>query len=245
MNIVKASHRIVRFTPDGLDAIDEAARTCYLSEPKDTPKLRTAYVGSIRNFELSFAEFVQEEFIKGLIRKGHTTPFEFMDIEMEFICDRGVTHEGVRHRIISPMQESTRYCNYSEDGKHNGITVIDPLFFDVDAEKQLVPDPSSGQQMLNKFDVWFMAMEYADWAYQTLLGMGASPQEARTVLPNSLKSKLKIKTNVREWRLIFGLRCSPAAHPQMREIMLPALQECYERWSILFEDIYNKHMPKS
>jgi thymidylate synthase (FAD) len=159
-----------------------------------------------------------------------------MDIEIEFICDRGVSHEAVRHRMCSPMQESTRYCNYSEKGKHD-LNVIEPIFFDKNEPWSEVDRPySSGWVKMNKFDVWRWAMLQAEWSYNQLLRMGASPQEARSVLPNSLKTKLKIKANIREWFHIFQLRAiNSGAHPQIREIMIPALQECAERWPTLFE----------
>jgi len=248
MNILKASHKIVRFTPDMLDAIDEAARTCYLSEPKDTPELRDEFrrqatldpllcmAGSVQlSFSTAFEYWVQAKFIKGLIKKGHTTPFEYGDIEIEFICDRGVSHEAVRHRLCSPMQESTRYCNYGNN--ESGINVIDPIFFDVKDPNNYYEDDINGSLLyqINRFDVWLMCMEYAEWGYLTLLKMGASPQEARSVLPNSLKTKLKIKANVREWFHIFNLRAvNPGAHPQIREVMIPALEECATKWPVLF-----------
>lgn len=220
MNILKPSYKIVRSTPDMLSVIAEAARTCYLSEPKH------------------HTEFERDDFISRLIKMGHQTPFEFADIEMEFICNRGVSHEAVRHRLASPMQESTRYCNYSKDGKH-GMNVIDPMFFDREEARRLIMIPGATEKVLiNKFDVWFDCMKHAEWGYETLLAMGAKPQEARDVLPNALKTKLKIKANVREWWHIFNMRASnAAAHPQIREIMMPALEECKERWPILFSHI--------
>lgn len=246
MNLINPFHELIRATPDGLNAIEEAARTCYLSEPKDTAALRQEYM--LLNLQdlppeqfITYKNFVRNKFIKTLIRRGHTTPFEFMDIEIEFTCDRGVSHEAVRHRVCSPMQESTRYCNYSADGKH-GMNVIPPSFFDMRAERtHPVFNHEGFSTMANKFDVWFFAMQAAEYYYNKLIEMKASPQEARTVLPTSLKTKLKIKANVREWWHIFQLRAiNPGAHPQIREVMMPALEECTERWPVLFEHLLNK-----
>jgi len=258
MNIIQPSHQIVRCTEGGPTAIAEAARTCYLSEPKDSPELRFEFENEVigwtdrgqrfRAWHMSeFEEWIRDKFITKLREMGHQTPFEFMDIEMVFICDRGVSHEAVRHRMCSPMQESTRYCNYNEDGKH-GLSVIEPLFFNPSepCEEHSLPvfsrlgtntvTDSDNLSPVNKFHVWTMAMAHAEWAYNQLLKMGATPQEARSVLPNSLKTKLRIKANVREWWHIFNLRAiNTGAHPQIREIMIPALKECAERWPVLFQ----------
>lgn len=263
MNILKASHRIVRYTPDMLEAIDEAARTCYLSEPKDTLELhaefksavvdnkRHMYSGSVAlTYPTAFEYWIRDRFIRKLMKMGHQTPFEFGDIEIEFICDRGVSHEAVRHRLCSPMQESTRYCNYGEEGKH-GINVIDPLFFDEEQERYCIDPPKLDHMdctfkveeighghAVNKLDLWVMAMQFSEWVYNAMLDQGAPPQQARSVLPNSLKTKLKIKANVREWLHIFKLRAvNPGAHPQIREVMIPALKECAEKWPVLFENL--------
>ena len=259
MNILKPRYEIARVTPYMYKAIEEGARICYLSEPKDTPKLRAEYIqyctdnnqGYADPLGVGFKNFVREQFIKKLMKMGHQTPFEHGDITIDFICDRGVSHEAVRHRMTSPMQESTRYCDYQEGEKGHGMNVIHPLFFDTDDEKQYVTLPKlAGFQLemkdsmgfskatvhINKFDVWFMCMQFAEWGYQTMRKMEASPQEARSVLPNSLKTKLRIKANVREWWHIFKLRAvNTGAHPQIREVMIPALKECAARWPILFQ----------
>lgn len=125
------------------------------------------------------------------------------DISVRFICDRGVTHEIVRHRPASFCQESTRYCNYSS-GKFGGeITVIKPCFF-----------KENSTRYLN----WFVACESAETAYNAILEDGGTPQEARDVLPNSLKTELIMTAPLMEWCHFFNLRMSPAAHPQMREV---------------------------
>lgn len=125
------------------------------------------------------------------------------DISVKFICDRGVTHEIVRHRPASFCQESTRYCNYSS-GKFGGeITVIKPCFF-----------KENSTRYLN----WFVACESAETAYNAILEDGGTPQEARDVLPNSLKTELIMTAPLMEWCHFFNLRMSPAAHPQIQEV---------------------------
>ena len=125
------------------------------------------------------------------------------DISVKFICNRGVTHEIVRHRPASFCQESTRYCNY-RNGKFGGeITVIKPCFF-----------KENSTRYLN----WFVACESAETAYNAILEDGGTPQEARDVLPNSLKTELIMTAPLMEWCHFFNLRMSPAAHPQMREV---------------------------
>lgn len=259
MNILKPSFELVPHTVDPILRIEEAARTCYLSEPKDTPELRDEFmtydptslpVGSstlVR--ELTFEQWVREKFVTKLRKMGHQTPFEFADIEVVFIVDRGVSHEYVRHRMCSPMQESTRYCDYSENG--HGINVIRPFFFDSYAPQVPVKLPQiAGFQLqmhdskgiglahvqLNNFDIWFACMQFAEWGYQSMLANGASPQEARSVLPNSLKTKLRVKANVREWWHILRLRAvNTGAHPQAREAMIPVLDAFADRWPVLFD----------
>jgi thymidylate synthase (FAD) len=128
----------------------------------------------------------------------------------------------VRHRIASFTQESTRYCNYSK-GKFGGeITVIEPFFFE------------SGS---TEWKLWSTACEASEAIYLKLLESGAKAQEARSVLPNSLKTEIVVTTNVREWRKIMELRTSKEAHPQIRQIMCPLLAVFRERWRIIFDDV--------
>lgn len=134
----------------------------------------------------------------------------------------GVSHEIVRHRIASYSQESTRYCNYSLDKFQNELTFIRPYFWNDEPEK---------------FQVWEEAMAAAERAYLALLSMGATAQEARTVLPNSLKTELVATMDLREWRHFFKLRAAAPAHPQMREIAVPMLKAFQEAVPVVFDDI--------
>jgi len=152
-----------------------------------------------------------------ILKAGHESVIEHESLSVRFICDRGVSHELVRHRLASYSQESTRYCNYS-----GGVTFIRPCFW--------------GENWA-EYRTWKIMMARAEWAYTELLGMGCSPQQARSVLPNSLKTEIVVTANLREWRHILRLRCSKAAHPQMRQLMIPLLKQLQDRIPVLFDDI--------
>lgn len=161
-------------------------------------------------------------FVKMLIDKGHEAMLEHSCLTVKFIVDRGVSHEIIRHRLFSFAQESTRYCNYSKGKFGNEITVIKPCFFEQDSVE---------------YDIWENAMLSAEHDYSELLLKGASQQEARAVLPNSLKTEVIVTGNYREWRHFFKLRTAKAAHPQMREVAIPLLEELKSRLAIIFDDI--------
>lgn len=153
---------------------------------------------------------------------GNCAMIEHSSLSVKFIVDRGVSHELVRHRIASFAQESTRYCNYSKDKFDNGVTFIKPFFFEEGTEK---------------YSAWTGAMDIAEMSYLKLIELGATPQEARSVLPNSTKTEIVITANYREWRNFFKLRTAKAAHPQMREVTIPLLKELKEKLPIIFDDI--------
>lgn len=211
MKIIKPSHEIM--TPihreDILKTIELAGRTCYKSEDKIT-------------------EESASKFVKMLINRGHEAMIEHYNITVKFICDRGVSHEIVRHRIASYAQESTRYCNYSNDKFGNEITVIEPLFFDKTTDEN---------NNAYKYYTWYDSCAFAEECYFKLIKAGATPQEARSVLPNSLKTEIVVTMNLREWRHFFKLRTASTAHPQMREIAIPLLNELKEKLPEIFEDI--------
>lgn len=184
-----------------LKKLEKYGRTCYKSEEK---------IGKGTAVKL----------LASIIKRGHESVLEHEKITVRFVCDRGVTHELVRHRIASYSQESTRYCNY----KAKGVKVIEPIFY-------------LGEENKTKYEEWLAAMIDAERHYLRLLELGSSPQEARTVLPNSLKTEIVVTFNIREWRHFFRLRCSSAAHPQMRELTIPLLRQFQEKIPLLFDDI--------
>lgn len=135
-----------------------------------------------------------------------------------FVCDRGVSHELVRHRPCSFAQESTRYCNYGNDKHGNQITVIEPFFY---------AEPGREKE----YEIWKKSCEVAEKSYMDLLAIKRSPQEARSVLPNSLKTEIIMTATEDEWQHIINLRAigtTGAPHPQMKEIMLPWSKELAE-----------------
>lgn len=163
-----------------------------------------------------------EKFVTAIIRNGHESVIEHVSFTVKFIVDRGVSHEMVRHRLASYSQESTRYCNYSKDDFQSEITFIEPYY--------LVEGSPGWVQ-------WMLAMEAAEKAYFNLLNIGHSPQEARAVLPNSLKTEVMMTANLREWRHFLKVRTSKAAHPQIREVAIPLLHELQRLIPVVFDDI--------
>ncbi|MDR0475732.1 MAG: FAD-dependent thymidylate synthase [Treponema sp.] len=186
-----------------LKSIEMAGRICYKSEDRIT--------------EDSCKKFIQK-----LLQSGHESVIEHEKITVKIICDRGVSHEIVRHRIASYSQESTRYCNYSKDKFGNELTMIRPYFWNNDPQK---------------FAVWQETMQLIEGSYNKLISLGALPDEARSILPNSLKTEIVVTMNLREWRHFFRLRASGRAHPQMREIAIPMLKKFREEIPVVFDDI--------
>ncbi len=193
MLVIKPSIEIIDMDSyeNTLKKIEKIGRVCYKSEGKIT-------------------EDSAEKFIRALLTRQHESVIEHESVTIRMICDRGVSHEIVRHRIASYSQESTRYCNYAGDKFDNQITVIDLASgFEYDLSKE--NDKA-------KYEVWTKAMEDTEKAYFRMLELGASPQEARSVLPNSLKTEIVVTMNLRSWRNFFRLRVDSHAHPQMREV---------------------------
>jgi len=190
-----------------LSLVEAAGRTCYKSEHLISSD--------------SAAEFVRR-----IVASGHHSVIEHANLTVRFVCDRGVTHELVRHRLAAYSQESTRYANYSQERFGSEITVIKPMFWAEDSQA---------------YAQWEKAMLAAEAAYLELLAGGAKPQEARAVLPNSLKTEIVMTANLREWRHVLGLRSSKAAHPQIRQIMLPLLADLAQRLPSFFADLAEKY----
>lgn len=158
------------------------------------------------------------KFVRMLVKHAHESVIEHVSASVRFVTNRGVTHEMVRHRLCSFSQESTRYVKYGDD-----MEFIKPVWWDDWTLKQKLffQDGCSG----------------SCYAYNQLIKSGTSPQQAREVLPNSIKTELVMTTNLREWRHVFKLRTSLAAHPQMRALMLDCLAGFKDLVPILFADI--------
>jgi thymidylate synthase (FAD) len=178
--------------------IELAGRVCYKSEGKIT--------------ENSYINFVD----KVCNQLGHESVMEHGCATLKIVCDRGISHELVRHRITSVNQESTRYCDYSK-GKHEGITVIEPPGIRCDKQHEYAAEVEECKQCLI-YNAWKYAVTVADTSYLNLRKLGVSPQIARSVLPTCLKTEVVMTANFREWKHIIELRGSPAAHPQAVEI---------------------------
>ena len=200
MRIIKPSIEILskETYEDMLEIIELAGRTCYKSEDNIT-------------------DDSAERFIKSLMNKNHKSVLEHAKVTLRVICDRGVSHEIVRHRMASYSQESTRYCNYSKDKFGNEITVIKPCFLEENTEK---------------YDLWLKTCENCEKSYFEMLEMGMTPQEARSILPNSLKTEIVMSMNISSWRNFFQLRTAKAAHPQMREVADMIFDEFEKRYPI-------------
>lgn len=175
--------------------------------------------------EQGITEDSANRFVRMIIKNGHESVLEHEKITVKFICDRGVSHEIVRHRIASYSQESTRYCNYNQDKFGSELTLIKPCFWE------------EGQE---KYEIWKSNMQMIEDSYNKLIAMGAKPEEARSILPNSLKTEIVVTMNMREMRHFLRLRTSPKAHPQMRQVACMLLRELKEKLPVLFEDIETK-----
>lgn len=211
MLLIKPSHEILFIQPDLLQLIEKAGRTCYKSEDKIT-------------------EDSAKKFVKMVVKRGHHSVIEHSNITVRFICDRGVSHELVRHRLASFSQESTRYCSYKE-----GVTFIIPPWVNLPEGVHNI-DLSLQLSEINNDILWLLSMGWAEKHYQDLLNREWSPQQARSVLPNSLKTEIVMTCNCREMLHILNLRTSKAAHPQMREIMLPLFSELREKIPVVFDN---------
>lgn len=187
--------------------IEICGRVCYKSENR-------------------ISEESSKKFIKRIIASGHESVLEHEKITVKFICDRGVSHEIVRHRIASYSQESTRYCNYSQDKFGNELTLIKPFFWKEDEKK---------------YEIWCDVMKKIEDSYNELISLGAKPEEARSILPNSLKTEIVVTMNIRELRYFLKLRTSKNAHPQMREVANKLLKYVKETLPVFFEDIGDVH----
>ncbi|MBR3497920.1 MAG: FAD-dependent thymidylate synthase [Selenomonadaceae bacterium] len=205
MKIIEASVELV----EDFDAaavmkkLERAGRVCYKSE------------GNIKADSA-------EKFIRGIIKRGHESVIEHASVSFKIICDRGVTHELVRHRLASYSQESSRFCDYSA-GKFGGeLTFIKPCFWSDDDEN---------------FLLWKETMARLEKNYLAMRANGAKPEEARSILPNSLKTEIFVTMNLRELRHFLKLRTAAAAHPQMREVALKIYKILAEKLPAVFDDI--------
>lgn len=199
-----------------INKIAKVARTCYKSEDASTVEK-------------------DKKLVENLVKSGHEAMIEFFDITVKFTCDRGVSHELVRHRMASFAQESTRYCNYSKDKFNNELIFIIPSWAEVNKFGEIVADDNEA------FYDFKRALEMAEAFYLSLIAKGWTAEKARIVLPMSIKTEINMKANLREWRHFFKLRCSTAAHPDIRVLALDLLKQMHNQIPIIFDDIYEEY----
>lgn len=194
-----------------INRIATVARTCYKSEAMSTTESDKALV-------------------KRLVDSKHHAMIEFADVTVRFICDRGVSHEIVRHRLMNFSMESQRYCTYSKDKFGNEITFILPTWY---------KDDNGDRELLFK-----SALRSSEEVYMKLMKNGAVAQEARAVLPNATKTEINCKANLREWLHFLTLRCSTAAHPDIRVLALDLLKQLHEQIPVIFDKLYDEYYGK-
>jgi thymidylate synthase (FAD) len=204
VKIVNPSFEIITPKESFLNAskiLEIAGRVCYKSEGMICPGSDTKFLTKLLSLE-------------------HESVIEHFSVTVKFVCDRGVTHELVRHRIASFSQESTRYCNYTKDKFDGHISLIHP--------KGLSP-----YQIIRREEHFWKVQEI----YDREISEGVRPEIARGLLPNALKTEIVVTANLREWRHIFKLRASPKAHPQIRELMIPLRLEFQKLVPVIFNNL--------
>ncbi len=211
MRVINAGYEIISDLNGSeiLKHIERCARVCYKSEDRIT-------AGSA------------EKMVAALIRSGHEAMLEHYSFTVKFICDRGVSHELVRHRIASFAQESSRYCCYAKDKFGKELTFINPCFWEPDSDN---------------YARWFHEMDESEKTYLAMIENGATPEQARDILPTSIKTEIVMTANLREWRHFFKLRAEGVTgkpHPQMLEITIPLLKELKQKVPVVFDDIMSE-----
>ena len=205
--------------------IEKACRTCYRSEGLIT-------------------EDSYKKLLKNCINRGHESILEHEKITIRMVCDIGVYKDLTRHRFGSFSIESTRYCNYGKDKFDNEIKFIEPVFYTPGVMEEY-NDPIKKNDCL-KTQYWERCMKFIESDYMDMTNVvGAKPDELRMLLPHSTAAEVTMTANIREWRHILGLRCSKAAHPAIRQLLIPLLLKFKEDMPELFDAIdYDIDFPK-
>ena len=213
MKIVKSKVEILTVISEGgvkeLKLIELAGRTAYKSEDNISDDISSA-----------------KRFVNMIIKLGHESVLEHSLLTVRFTCDRGVSHEIVRHRMAAYTQESTRYCNYASGKFGREITFVAPSTLKKDS--------------IEYFE-WYQACDEAEKNYIACMQLNMKPEQARAVLPMSVKTEVVMSANYREWRHFLKLRCAKAAHPDIRKLALELLCELQLRIPVVFDDIYEKY----
>jgi thymidylate synthase (FAD) len=199
MKIIEQSWQWVQKPILPLEIIEQAGRTCYKSKDQITAESA-------------------EKFVRMIVKRGHESVIEHVSASVNFITNRGNSHELVRHRLCAFSQESTRYVKYNGD-----MEFIKPVWWEDSNEIEKI--------------VFETSCEIAELGYKALLEENWRPEQAREVLPNSLKTEIVVTANLRNWRHVFKLRTSKAAHPQIRALMLDCLEGFRTVIPVIFDDI--------
>lgn len=213
MKIVKSKVEILTDISEGgvkeLKIIELAGRTAYKSENNISDDISSA-----------------KRFVNMIVKLGHESVLEHSLLTVRFTCDRGVSHEIVRHRMAAYTQESTRYCNYASGKFGREITFVAPSTLKKDS--------------IEYFE-WYQACDEAEKNYIACMQLNMKPEQARAVLPMSVKTEVVMSANYREWRHFLKLRCAKTAHPDIRKLALELLCELQLRIPVVFDDIYEKY----
>ena len=208
MKVINQSFEIDHFEPEeDVRRIARAARICYKSNDLNTHEERCKFLTNLKKRNLD---------------NPHMSPFEHSSLSVIFITNRGVSHEMVRHRLMSPNQESSRYCCYEREKFGNEVIFI---------RDSAIPNGGS------RYSEWLTECQGVEKNYFRRLDLGYSTDTARNALSNDVKTELIITANYREWRHILKLRCSKEAHYQMREAMIPVLWFLKTELPCVFDDI--------
>ena len=206
-----------------LKILEKVARTCYKSEDKITENTDSA-----------------KKLLKVLLTKQHASILEFIDIQVKFTCSRITSQSIVRHRLGSYAQESTRYCNYSKDKFDNQLTFIIPQWSMLSQGEYTIDDVLENAQPRDC--IFFENCKNAELTYNRLVKLGCKAEEARDVLPFCTKTEINVKYNLREWRHFFELRCSNAAHPEIRMLAKEVLKKFHDEIPLIFDDLYERYI---
>ena len=205
--------------------IEKACRTCYRSEGLIT-------------------EDSYKKLLKNCINRGHESILEHEKITIRMVCDIGVYKDLTRHRFGSFSIESTRYCNYNKDKFGNEIKFIEPVFY-TDSWKLANYEGAAMTTEELKSSIWYNCIEEIEDSYNYMGELECTPDEMRMLLPHSTAAEVTMTANIREWRHILGLRCSKAAHPAIRQLLIPLLLKFKEDMPELFSAIdYDIDFPK-
>lgn len=188
--------------------------------------------GSCKCITTNYRVLVENGWLDDLKYICKPTEFHEKRITVHFVCDRGVSHEFVRHRVMSFAQESTRYCNYSKDKFGNELTFIIPCWIKDLEEKSYLAHAEYHHTKEDASKQWYDACMNSEFVYEDLIRLGWKPQEARAVLPNSLKTELVVTGFVSDWNHFFDLRArgtTGAPHPQAKELAEPLMKEFIAR----------------